>query len=60
MANKNFGFFSETKQELKKVVWPTRNELMGSTLAVIVTTLILAAFIGTVDLILSQIIQRII
>jgi len=60
VANKTFGFFSETKQELKKVVWPTRNELMGSTLAVIVTTLILAAFIGTVDIILSQIIQRII
>jgi len=60
VANKTFGFFSETKQELKKVVWPTRNELIGSTLAVIVTTLILAAFIGTVDIILSQIIQRII
>ena len=60
MANKVFSFFSETKQELKKVVWPTRNELTGSTIVVIVTTLILAAFIGVVDLILSQIIHRII
>jgi len=60
VANKTFDFFSETKQELKKVVWPTREELIGSTVAVIVTTLILAAFIGTVDIILSQLIQRII
>ncbi len=60
MAKKFFGFFSETKQELKKVVWPTRRELTGSTVVVIVTTLMLAAFIGVVDFILSQIIQRII
>ena len=60
MAKKFFGFFSETKQELKKVVWPTRRELTGSTVVVIVTTLMLGAFIGVVDFILSQIIQRII
>lgn len=60
MANKIISFFSETKQELKKVTWPTRHELMGSTGVVIVTTLILAAFIGFVDFILSQILQRIV
>jgi len=60
VAKKFFGFFSETKQELKKVVWPTRRELTGSTVVVIVTTLMLGAFIGVVDFILSQIIQRII
>ena len=58
--NKLFGFFVETKQELNKVIWPTRQELVGSTFVVIVTTFILAAFIGVVDFILSQIIQRII
>jgi preprotein translocase subunit SecE len=61
MAKKKFfSFFAETKQELNKVVWPTRKEMLGSTGVVIVTTLILAAFIGAVDFILSQIIQRII
>jgi preprotein translocase subunit SecE len=60
VANKIISFFSETKQELKKVTWPTRHELMGSTGVVIVTTLILAAFIGFVDFILSQILQRIV
>jgi preprotein translocase subunit SecE len=57
---KIFKFFAETKQELNKVVWPTRQEMVGSTVIVIVTTLILAAFIGAWDFILSQIIQRII
>jgi preprotein translocase subunit SecE len=60
VANKLFDFFSETKQELKKVVWPTRRELFGSMMVVIVTTLMLAAFIGCVDFVLSQILQRVI
>ena len=53
MANKATGFFKEAKQELDKVAWPSREELVGSTVVVIVTTLILAAFIGSVDFILS-------
>ena len=60
MANKFFGFFSEAKQELNKVVWPTRHELLANAGVVIATTMMLAAFIGVIDLILSQIIQRII
>jgi preprotein translocase subunit SecE len=60
VANKFFGFFSEAKQELNKVVWPTRHELLANAGVVITTTLILAAFIGVVDFILSQVIQRII
>jgi len=60
VAHKFFGFFVEAKQELNKVVWPTRHELAANTVVVIVTTLMLAAFIGVVDFILSQIIQRVI
>ena len=46
-------FFRETKQELNKVTWPSRTELWQSTLVVIFTTLIMAAFIGLVDFLLS-------
>lgn len=53
MANKVAGFFREVKQELDKVVWPSKDELFGSTGVVILTTLILAAFIGVVDFVLS-------
>ena len=57
MANKVASFFKETKQELDKVVWPSREELMGSTVVVIVTTLILAAFVGIVDFFLSIVLR---
>jgi len=50
-------FFAEVKEELAKVVWPSRNELWGSTGVVILTTLILAAFIGIVDFILSIVLR---
>ena len=50
-------FIREVRQELKKVTWPTREELMGSTTVVIVTTLLMAIFIGTVDFFLSLLIR---
>lgn len=53
MFGKVGGFVGETKQELKKVTWPSKQELWQSTLVVIVTTFILAAFIGVVDFFLS-------
>ncbi|MDD5218197.1 MAG: preprotein translocase subunit SecE [Candidatus Omnitrophica bacterium] len=50
-------FLKETKQELNNVTWPSREELTQATLMVIVTTFILAAFIGAVDFCLSTIIR---
>jgi preprotein translocase subunit SecE len=40
--------------ELRKVSWPTRAELRDSTVVVIVTVLLVAAFIGIVDQILNR------
>jgi preprotein translocase subunit SecE len=40
--------------ELRKVSWPTRDELRDSTVVVIVTVLLVAAFIGIVDQILNM------
>jgi preprotein translocase, SecE subunit, bacterial len=50
-------FFSETKTELKKVTWPTRQELKESTIVVIVSTFIVTIFIGVVDQIISRVIR---
>lgn len=50
-------FLSETRTELKKVTWPTREELRESTYVVIVSTFIVTIFIGVVDQILSRIIR---
>ena len=53
MANKFFGFFDESKQELAKVNWPSRQELVQSTILVIVVTLIMAVFVGVLDALFS-------
>ncbi|MGD2279317.1 MAG: preprotein translocase subunit SecE [Candidatus Omnitrophota bacterium] len=50
-------FLNQVKTELKKVAWPTREELISSTIVVLVSTLILAVFIGVCDLFLSRIIN---
>ncbi len=50
MFKKIMDFFQEVKLELKKVVFPTRNEVVGSTWVVIITVLVAAFFLGLVDL----------
>ena len=50
-------FISETRTELKKVTWPTREELKESTRVVIVSTFIVTIFVGIVDQVLSRIIR---
>lgn len=57
MLGKTGVFFRETQQELNKVTWPSRNELWQATVVVIMTTLILAIFIGIVDFLLSGIMR---
>jgi len=42
-------FLKEVKVELKKVTWPTRYELRGSTGVVIVTVLLFTLLIWLVD-----------
>ena len=47
-------FLQEVHQELKKVSWSSRRELLGATWVVIVTTLILSIYIGSIDFGLSK------
>ena len=47
-------FITEVKVEMQKVSWSDKNELIGSTGVVIVSTALLAIFIGIVDVILSK------
>jgi len=42
-------YFQESKQELKKVNWPTKKETISYTLFVIVFALLVAAFLGVLD-----------
>jgi preprotein translocase SecE subunit len=47
------GYFRGVWEELKKVVWPTRDELLRMTGIVIATVIIFAALVGGADYILS-------
>ena len=50
-------FLKEVVAELRKVTWPTKDELIGSTIVVIVVSLVIAIFIGIVDRILGFVVQ---
>lgn len=53
-------FLGEVQVELKKCTWPTRPELLESTVVVIVAVLILAAAVGFSDLVLNMILRLVI
>ncbi|MGZ5443419.1 MAG: preprotein translocase subunit SecE [Thermoanaerobaculia bacterium] len=44
-------FFRDTNGEMKKVTWPTRNEVVGTTTVVIVATIVFALFLWGCDLV---------
>ena len=48
-------FLKEAMSELKRVIWPNREELKNSTTTVISTIIIVSIFIGLVDLIFTNI-----
>lgn len=53
-------FLADAKVELKKVTWPTRKELLSTTAVVIILVLLIAFFLGIVDLGLVKIIKNVI
>ncbi|MBP7088251.1 MAG: preprotein translocase subunit SecE [Candidatus Omnitrophica bacterium] len=50
-------FFKEVREELKKVSWSSRRELIAATIIVIIVCIILTSYIAVVDLGLSRLIQ---
>jgi len=53
-------FLFDAKVELKKVTWPTKKELLSTTAVVIVLVILIAFFLGVVDLGLVKIIKNVI
>lgn len=52
-GNSVTNFLSETKVELKKVTWPTKQELISNTVVVIIAVIMCAALIWSIDSIFS-------
>lgn len=51
------GYVRESRDELRKVVWPTRRETLNHTLLVIGISLAVAAFLGVIDFGLTTALQ---
>ena len=53
-------FLREVRVEMKKVTWPQRKEIIGSTAVVIVASFLVSFFLGAVDLVLQRLLGFII
>ena len=53
------GFGREARMEVRKVVWPTRQETIQTTFMVMVAVIIIGIFLWLVDMVLAQAIQMI-
>jgi len=59
MTNKIKSFLHAVKAEMKKISWPTRKEIVRSTIIVFVTIIVFAVIIGVIDTALYQLIIRV-
>ena len=57
MVAKAIQFLLEVRGEVKKVTWPSKKEAMGGTAVVLMVVLIMAVFLGLVDVLLSKIVE---
>ncbi len=54
MIDKIKRYWRETLAEMSKVTWPSKEELIGSTIVTIIVSMVLGFFIFAVDMGLSQ------
>ena len=47
-------FVREVRQELKKVAWPSRKELVAYTIVVLVSVVVLTSYVFGLDLVISK------
>jgi len=50
-------FISEVVAEMKKVSWPSREELIGSTVVVFAVVAILSLYIGVLDVVINKVLE---
>ena len=55
MVNKIGDYIKKIYMEMRKVTWPTRSELVNSTIVVIVISAIVAVIIFTLDTLFSNV-----
>jgi len=58
--NRIVRYFKETRAELRKVSWPTRQQATNLTLIVLAVTIAMAIFLGAVDLFFARVLGLIV
>jgi preprotein translocase subunit SecE len=54
------GFFIDVRAEFLRVSWPTRDATLKSTAVVVFVTVVIAVYLGIIDVGLSEFMKRII
>ena len=57
--NRFVQFYRETAAELRKVVWPTRDQAINLTIIVVVVVVAMSLFLGGIDALLTQVLRLI-
>jgi preprotein translocase subunit SecE len=55
--NRFVTFYRETVAELRKVVWPTRDQAQNLTVVVLIVVVAMALFLGGIDALLTQLLR---
>jgi preprotein translocase subunit SecE len=55
--NRIIRFFKESYAELRKVIWPSREEVMSSTKVVIISVVIIGLILGAIDVVIYQLLN---
>lgn len=49
-------YFKDCRTELRKVVWPSKENVASSTKVVVISTVLVAVFLGLVDFVLLKLV----
>ncbi len=60
ISDQTIDFFKDVEVEAKRITWPSRNEAIKSTLAVVFISAILASFLGLIDFVFSLVVKSLI
>ena len=60
MLNQALRYLSSSKEELKKVAWPSRQETVKKTVLVIIISLLVAVYLGALDYIFTMLLEKIV
>jgi len=57
LGNKTGNYFKDVKEEMNKVVWPSKSEVYQSTIIVLMLSLFVAVFLGFADMVFDYLLK---